>query len=71
MSIRLLDCTLRDGGYVNNWEFDNASAKQMMEGLYRSGAQIIEIGILGKGGRAGEQTLFSNFEDKCSRLRSI
>lgn len=63
MSIRLLDCTLRDGGYVNNWEFDNASAKQMMEGLYQSGAQIIEIGILGKGGRAGEQTLFSNFED--------
>ena len=24
MAITLLDCTLRDGGYVNNWEFGNA-----------------------------------------------
>lgn len=70
MSVRVLDCTLRDGGYVNNWEFDTASAKQIMEGLYQSGAQIIEIGILGKGGHVGEQTLFSNFEDMESLLLS-
>lgn len=24
--VKILDCTLRDGGYVNNWEFDTETA---------------------------------------------
>ena len=24
MNCEMLDCTLRDGGYVNNWEFDKS-----------------------------------------------
>ena len=26
-NIKLLDCTLRDGGYVNNWHFGNNNIK--------------------------------------------
>ena len=47
MKISILDCTLRDGGYVNNWEFDTQTARAIMRGLYQSGVRYIEIGILG------------------------
>lgn len=59
--ITLLDCTLRDGGYVNNWEFDTDTALAVMEGLYDSGVRCIEIGIMGVGAKAGTQTKFNNF----------
>ncbi|MDE7327739.1 MAG: hypothetical protein K2N63_15920 [Lachnospiraceae bacterium] len=60
--IHILDCTLRDGGYVNNWEFDGNTAIQVINSLYASGVRCIEIGILGKGGKAGG-TKFSSFKD--------
>lgn len=30
--IHILDCTLRDGGYVNDWEFDSNLAKGVIDG---------------------------------------
>jgi len=57
----LLDCTLRDGGYVNNWEFDFATALQVRDALYAAGIRYIELGIMGHSGIAGKQTKFSTF----------
>lgn len=57
----LLDCTLRDGGYVNNWEFDNPTAIQILEGLYQAGVDIIECGIMGKCSTPGKTTKFNSF----------
>lgn len=62
-NIRILDCTLRDGGYVNNWEFDNETARSIIQSVYDSGVRYIEIGILGNGGIAGKGTKFSTFEE--------
>lgn len=31
MSIRLLDCTLRDGGYINDWKFGYRTAKSIIK----------------------------------------
>ena len=56
MKRHILDCTLRDGGYVNNWEFDAAAAGRIMDHLYQSGVRCIEIGIMGKGGQKGKST---------------
>lgn len=44
--IRLLDCTLRDGGYVNDWEFGYNNLISIFERLVDSGVDIIEIGFL-------------------------
>lgn len=44
--IKLLDCTLRDGGYVNDWKFGHNNAISMLERLVTSGVDIIEIGFL-------------------------
>lgn len=45
-NIRLLDCTLRDGGYINNWNFGERSIKKIIEKLSQSNIDIIECGFL-------------------------
>lgn len=59
----LLDCTLRDGGYVNDWNFDLAAARQISGALYDAGVRYIELGLMGRGGVPGKQTKFSAFDE--------
>ena len=42
----LLDCTLRDGGYVNDWAFGHDRIIEIFERLAGSGVEYIEIGFL-------------------------
>ncbi|MCR5687982.1 MAG: aldolase catalytic domain-containing protein [Lachnospiraceae bacterium] len=44
--IKLLDCTLRDGGYLNDWEFGRSSIVNIFERLVSAGIDIIETGFL-------------------------
>ena len=44
--IKLLDCTLRDGGYLNDWEFGNSDIINVFERLVSAGIDIIEIGFI-------------------------
>lgn len=44
--IRLLDCTLRDGGYVNDWEFGHDNLVSIFERLVDANLDMIEIGFL-------------------------
>lgn len=44
--ISLLDCTLRDGGYCNQWEFGETNIKEIIKGLIESDIDIIECGFL-------------------------
>ncbi len=44
--IELLDCTLRDGGYVNDWEFGHNNIVNLFERLVSSKVDYIEIGFL-------------------------
>jgi len=45
-NIYLLDCTLRDGGYVNNWAFGAEGIEHIRDGLERAGVDIIELGFI-------------------------
>lgn len=45
-TIRLLDCTLRDGGYVNDWRFGRANVISVFERLVDAGVDVIEVGFL-------------------------
>ena len=40
----ILDCTIRDGGYVNNWEFDKKLVRDVYRTLSKSGVDFVEIG---------------------------
>ncbi len=42
--VNILDCTLRDGGYCNDWQFDKRTASAVVHALNDAGADIIEIG---------------------------
>ena len=44
--LRLLDCTLRDGGYLNDWEFGHNTMVNVFERLVSAGVDVIEIGFL-------------------------
>ena len=44
--IQLLDCTLRDGGFVNDWQFGQKNIAGIFEGLATAGVDIIEVGFL-------------------------
>ena len=44
--IKILDCTLRDGGYINNWEFGFDNIKQIINSLSKSNIDYIECGFL-------------------------
>ena len=44
--IELLDCTLRDGGYVNDWEFGQDNIVTLFERLVSSEVDYIEIGFM-------------------------
>jgi len=45
-SIKILDCTLRDGGYVNDWNFGLGTIESIISRLDKAGIDIIEIGFL-------------------------
>lgn len=44
--IQVLDCTLRDGGYCNQWKFGFVNTKKIVESLTNAGIDIIECGFL-------------------------
>lgn len=46
MNVQLLDCTLRDGGYVNDWRFGHSTAVCILERLAEAGLDVIEVGFL-------------------------
>ena len=48
-SINLLDCTLRDGGYVNDWMYGREAIEKIVAGLEEAAVEILEIGFLRKG----------------------
>ena len=45
-SIKLLDCTLRDGGYLNDWEFGRNNIINIFERLVSARIEIIEVGFM-------------------------
>ena len=44
-NIKLLDCTLRDGGYYNNWDFSPSLIKDYLEAMVSIQADYVEIGF--------------------------
>lgn len=55
MTIKLLDCTLRDGGYYNSWNFSEQLIADYLDAMAAAGVDIVELGLrsLGKSGFRG------------------
>ena len=44
--IKILDCTLRDGGYINNWDFGASNISRIISGLLSANIDYVECGFL-------------------------
>jgi 4-hydroxy 2-oxovalerate aldolase len=40
-----LDCTLRDGGYYNNWDFSSNLIQQYLGAIQAAGVNVVELGF--------------------------
>ena len=43
--MKLLDCTLRDGGYYNNWDFDIDVVNDYLQAMESLEIDFVEIGF--------------------------
>lgn len=46
-SFQVLDCTIRDGGYMNNWWFDDRTVREVYRCTSQAGVDYVEIGFHG------------------------
>ena len=44
-NIKILDCTLRDGGYYNNWDFSNELISDYLNTMRDSSVDYVELGF--------------------------
>lgn len=43
--IKVLDCTLRDGGYYNDWNFDESVVRRYLQSISKAKIDFVEIGF--------------------------
>lgn len=58
--VNILDCTLRDGGYLIDSQFGNTAIKGSIRGLTESGVDVIECGFLKDEPHQNGTTIFNN-----------
>ncbi len=44
-NVKLLDCTLRDGGYYNNWDFSKELVNDYLKAVADAGIRYVELGF--------------------------
>lgn len=58
----VLDCTLRDGGYVNDWKFGQKNIKTIISSLENANINFIECGFLGDYDYSAGYTRFNSLD---------
>lgn len=58
----ILDCTLRDGGYENMWEFGYGNIQGIVERLMETNIEYIELGFLQNDSRGRDFTIFDSIK---------
>lgn len=58
--INLLDCTLRDGGYINDWKFGEEAIEDMTRKLESTHVEILELGFLKDEPYKKDRTVFND-----------
>ena len=56
--IKLLDCTLRDGGYITAWEFEDQTIKDTIKALIEANIDFVEVGYLNRNGKENNSAQF-------------
>ncbi|MBT5492510.1 3-deoxy-manno-octulosonate cytidylyltransferase [bacterium] len=71
-NINILDCTLRDGGYINDWSFDDKDSFKTIQKLINANIEIIECGFLDEEkGKNKNCTRFKSMQDLENLVKDI
>ena len=68
MTTKILDCTLRDGGYYNRWFFKDDLVKNYLNLMNHLNVDYVEIGFRKKDLEKKFGDYFSISDDKISKL---
>lgn len=66
--IKILDCTLRDGGYINDWKFGKEAIDGIISGLVDAKIDIIECGFIRYTDQNEDSSVFSSMDCLSKRL---
>ena len=69
MNISIFDCTLRDGGCVNDFEFSSELMSSVEQAVFLGGAEYVELGYLDS--KKGTSSGTSCFRDMDSFIRTF
>ncbi len=67
--VYLLDCTLRDGGYVNDWRFGRDTIKGFIRKIAKTGIEMCEVGFLKGDSFEEDRAVFPDFESMKSMIQ--
>lgn len=67
----VLDCTLRDGGYVNNWAFSRPQTRHIIQSLVDGGIDVVECGFVSQKKGRPDCTCFPDFESVNGLLQEV
>lgn len=70
-NVKILDCTLRDGGHLNNCNFGYKNIRKIIKNLLQANTDIIEIGFLEDCNYDKNKTKFNKVEDAENLLNNI
>ena len=59
----LLECTLRDGGYITGWHFEDEMIKDTVKKLIESNLDFVEIGYLNNSASQNNMTQFKTIDE--------
>ena len=66
--LKLLDCTLRDGGYVNDWKWGFQGAKAIIQELVKAKVDVVEVGFLRNVENYNPDVSVCNYIEELNRL---
>lgn len=61
--VQVLDCTLRDGGYINNWKFGSQTISDIINSLAEAKIDIIECGFIRNSKYCKESSVFNSMDE--------
>lgn len=69
--IKILDCTLRDGGYVNDWKFGRDTIRGISKEVPLTGVDIFEISFMRDEAFHEDRCVFPDIEHIAERVEKV
>ena len=66
--MKVLDCTLRDGGYINNWKFGDSVINNIIRDISSTNVDYMEIGFIRNAEYSPDSAVYSRISQAALRI---